>query len=106
MQEAKTCSNHRRYYLDDIERIVIGGLHEHLGTREAIAYYVRCYNDERRRAADIPVDRRADMRREIRELDLQIDRAVLAIIDGRITETEAAQHLPTLRQRKAELALN
>jgi site-specific DNA recombinase len=105
MQEAKTCGNRRRYYLDDIERIVIGGLHEQLGTREAIAYYVRCYNDERRRVADTPVDRRRDIDGEINELDRQIDRAVLAIIEGRITELEAAEHLPALRQRKAQLAI-
>ncbi len=105
MQEASTCSNRRRYYLDDIERIVIGGLHEQLGTREAIAHYVRCYNDERSRMAETPVDRRRDIASEIRELDRQIDRAVLAIIEGRITELEAAQHLPVLRQRKAQLSI-
>jgi site-specific DNA recombinase len=104
MQEARTCSNRRRYYLDEIERIVVGGLREQLGTREAITYYVRCYNEERRRVADTPVERRRVIEGEIRELDRQIDRAVLAIIEGRITELEAAQHLPALRRRKAQLA--
>ncbi len=32
MIESGTCGNHRRYYLDDIERIVVGGLRAELGT--------------------------------------------------------------------------
>jgi|HubBroStandDraft_6_1064221.scaffolds.fasta_scaffold15045_11 site-specific DNA recombinase len=104
MQEANTCSNRRRYYLDDIERIVVGGLREHLGTREAIGYYVRCYNEERRRVTNVPANRRRDIEKEITQIDRQIERAVSAIIEGRITEAEASQHLPALRQHKAELA--
>jgi DNA invertase Pin-like site-specific DNA recombinase len=37
MREAASCSNRRSYYLDDIERTVIGGLRAELGTREAVA---------------------------------------------------------------------
>ncbi len=103
MQEARTCSNRRRYYLDDIERIVIDGLREELGTREAVSYYVQCYNEERRRASAGSTDRRRKIEAELAELDRQIERAVAAIIQGRITEGEAAAHLPGLRQRKAEL---
>ncbi len=97
--------NRRRYYLDDIERIVVSGLREHLGTREAIAYYVKCYNEERRRVANAPANRRRDMEKEITQIDRQIQRAVSAIIEGRITEAEASHHLPALRQRKTELAV-
>ena len=79
-------------------------MRDHLGTREAIAYYVRCYNEERRKAANVPADRRRDIEKESAQIDRQIERAVAAIIEGRITEAEAAQHLPALCQRKAELA--
>lgn len=48
-------------------------------------------------------DFRAVIGAQIAQLDHQIDRAVTAIIQGRITETEASSHLPRLRQRKAEL---
>jgi site-specific DNA recombinase len=104
MQEARACSNRRRYYLDEIERIVISGLREELGTSEAVNYYAHCYNEERRRASAGDRDRRRTIETEIVEVDRQIGRAVAAIIQGRITEAEASAHLPALRQRKAELA--
>jgi hypothetical protein len=44
------------------------------------------------------------LEKELAEIDRRIDRAVAAIIDGRITEQEAAAHLPALRQRRPALA--
>lgn len=98
------CGNRRRYYLDEIEARVIGGLREHLGTPQAIDYFVECFNQERRKSTDGLGDRRHSMEKELAAVDRQIDRAVRAIIDGRITEEEAAAHLPTLRARRIELA--
>jgi transposase len=82
---------------------VIGGLREHLGTPEAIAYFVECYNAERRESVRWPHDRRS-LERELAAIDRQIERGVRAIIEGRITEGEAAGHLPTLRTQRADLA--
>ena len=104
MQEARTCSNRRRYYLDDIERIVIDGLRKELGTQEAVSYFLHCYNEERRRGSFGITGRRRQIETEISDLERQIDRAVAAIIQGRITEAEASTHLPALRKRKSELA--
>ena len=104
MREAASCSNRRSYYLDDIERTVVGGLREELGTREAVAYFVRCYNEERRKRDVGGQTRRQALERELATLDRQLERAVRAIIDGRITEAEAAVHLPALRARRAALA--
>jgi hypothetical protein len=70
---------------------------------EAVAYYVHCHNEERRRASESTVDRRHAIEAEIAGLDRQIERAVAAIIQGRITESEAAVHLPALRSRRGEL---
>jgi site-specific DNA recombinase len=103
MREASSCSNRRAYYLDDIERTVIGGLRAELGTREAVAYFVRCYNEERRRRASGGQTRRQALERELAAVDRQVERAVKAVIDGRITEAEAAAHLPALRGRRAAL---
>ena len=44
------------------------------------------------------------METEIANVDRQIERAVAAIIQGRITEAEAAAHLPGLRAQRARLA--
>jgi hypothetical protein len=105
MREAGSCSHRRNYYLDEIERIVVGGLREELGTREAITHFVHCYNDERRRASTDTIGRRRALEAEIAIVERQIERAVAAMIQGRITEDEAAAHLPSLRQRRAELAV-
>jgi chromosome segregation ATPase len=104
MQEARACSNRRRYYLDDIERIVIDGLRKELGTREAVSYFLHCYTEERRRVPFGIAARRGQIEAEIADLERQIDRAVAAIIQGRITEVEASAHLPALRKRRSELA--
>jgi site-specific DNA recombinase len=104
MHDAGTCDNRRGYYLDHIERVVIGGLRDQLGTSEAIAYFVECYNAERQHKTAIGGSRRAALEKELAESDRRIDRAIAAIIDGRITEQEAAGHLPALRQRRHALA--
>lgn len=103
MIESGTCSNRRRYYLDEIERVVVAGLRDELGTAEAVAHFVRSYNDERRRLASGEVDRRQSLAIEVVTVGRQIERAVAAIIQGHITEAEAKAHLPTLRARHAAL---
>jgi site-specific DNA recombinase len=104
MREAGRCDNRRAYYLDDIEHIVVGGLRDQLGTREAIEYFIERCNEERRNAAADGGDRRQVLEAKIEALDRQISRAVAAIIAGRITDEEAAAHLPGLRQQRATLA--
>ncbi len=49
------------------------------------------------------MDRRQRLSEEIATVTRQIERAVTAIIQGRITEAEAEAHLPSLRERQAAL---
>jgi site-specific DNA recombinase len=104
MIESKTCDNRRRYYLDEIERIVVGGLRAELGTREAVAYFVRCYSVERRRASASGTSARRELQDQLATVDRRIALAVAAVIEERITREEADIHLPALRARRAELA--
>ena len=104
MIESRTCDNRRRYYLDDIERLVVDGFRTELGTGEAIDYFVRCYNEERRRASLGSRETRTTLQAEFATVERQIERAVKAVIDGRLTQQEADIHLPELRSRRAELA--
>jgi len=104
MKESRTCDNRRQYYLDEIERLVVGGLRAELGTREAVAYFVRCYNEERRRSASGGASTRLELQGQLATVDRQIARAVVAVIEERITREEADVHLPALRARRAELA--
>jgi site-specific DNA recombinase len=102
--EAGNCENRHSYYLDNVERIVVGGLREQLGSEEAIRYFIKCYNDERQRKAAGGSDKRRTIAAKLAEVERQLERAVGAIIAGRITEEEAAAHMPALRRRRAELS--
>jgi site-specific DNA recombinase len=101
-REAGACSHRRVYYLDEIERIVIGGIRRELGSREAITYFVHCYNEARRQSwADVDRHR---LEAKLEEIDRQLARAVAAVIQGRITDDEADQHLPALRRERERVA--
>jgi hypothetical protein len=103
MREAGACDHRRVYYLDEIERMVVGGLRTELGSRDAIAVFVRAYNEERRRRDVGAADQRRDLEHELEAIGRQIDRAVGAVIENRITAEEADRHLPGLRNRRDEL---
>jgi hypothetical protein len=91
------------YYLDEIERIVIGGFRRELGSREAIAYFVQCYNKVREQS--FVKTGTNNLQARLEEVDRQLSRAVAAVIQGRITDAEAECHLPALRrERKALVA--
>ncbi|HEV3117644.1 MAG TPA: hypothetical protein VGY58_11355 [Gemmataceae bacterium] len=49
-------------------------------------------------------DKRRMITAKLAEVEHQLERAVAAIIAGRITEEEAAAHMPALRRRRAELS--
>ena len=104
MREAGACDHRRVYYLDEIERLVVGGLRTELGSRDAIAVFVRAYNEERHRRDVGAADRRLDLERDFEAVGRQIDRAVGAVIENRITAEEAGRHLPGLRKHRDELA--
>jgi site-specific DNA recombinase len=104
MKEAATCGNRRVHYVDEIERIVVDGLRAELGTRDAVAYYVECYNAERRRLAAGDIAARGTLENQLADIERKIDRAVKAVIDGQITREEADRYLPALRAQRAQLA--
>ncbi len=108
-KEAGRCENGRSYYLDTIERTVIGGLREQLGSREAIAYYIRVFNDEQRRASAEAIGNHSRLETRLAEAQRDLDRMIDALIKGRITEDEADKRMPALREArdraKAELEL-
>ena len=104
MHDSGVCDNRRSYYLDEIEREVVNGFREKLGSPGAIKYYMQCYNEERKRKAAGSGGQRLAIENELAAVERQIERGVAAVITGRITEEEAAAHLPGLRQRRTELA--
>lgn len=101
--EARTCPDGRAYYLEDIEAAVVGGLKAQLGQREAIALYVKTYNDERLRLAADIVNQRAQAEKRLAAAERSYDRAYRGYIDGIIDEAESARELPRLRAEKKRL---
>jgi site-specific DNA recombinase len=102
--EAGTCENRRYYYLEEIERRVIDGLRDNLGTREAITYFVDLYNAKRRKASATARIRSADLERKLAASERELKRAIDGMIRGTISEAEADQVIPELRRRRDRLA--
>lgn len=101
--EADTCTNSRGYYLDGIEQAVVTGLKQRLGTRAAIAHYVRTYNDERKRSAITATNARGRIEAELNAAQKALDRLIDAHIHGRIADDEAIERLPILRAKRDRL---
>jgi hypothetical protein len=97
------CRHSRTYYADEVERMVVNGLREDLGSREAIGIFIRAYNDEKRRTASGAEAARGELESKLASVDRAIDRAVAAVIAERITEEEADRHLPGLRAEREDL---
>lgn len=97
------CTHRRTYYADQVERMVVTGLREDLGSREAISVFIRAYNDEKQRAASGKDAARGQMEARLASVDRAIERAVAAVIEDRITQDEADKHLPALRAEREEL---
>lgn len=92
------CGNGRAYYLDKIEQTVIDGLKEQIGSKDAIAYFVRVYNDEQRRASADAINRRAKLSAQQAEAQRGLDRLIDAITAGAVTAAEAGDRAARLRQ--------
>ena len=104
MRESGSCENRRYYYLDDIEQRVIGGLCAHLGTREAIMYFVDVYNAERKNASTSARTQTADAQRKLAAAERELRRAIDGMIRGTISEAEGDQVIPELRRQRDKLA--
>lgn len=100
---AAVCDHQRVYYGDEVERMVVDGVREDLGSREAIGIFIRAYNDEKQRAASSAETTREQLDSRLASVDRQIDRAVAAVIEERITQEEADRHLPKLRVEREAL---
>lgn len=105
VSESGTCSNSRRYYLAPIERTVVAGLKERMGSRAAIELYVKAFDEERRRLAHNSSGRRAELERSLEQAEKQIARAVDLVMRDVISEAEAAKRLLDLRHDRDRTAL-
>lgn len=98
-----TCENKRPYYLDAIERGVLAGLKDHLGSRAAIDLYLKTYNAERKRLASSGADERDRLVARLREVETQRDRTLQGFTKGFVSEEDAGRILPALKDEQERL---
>ena len=91
------CRDGRAYYLDKIERAVVEGLKSQIGTRPAIAHFVKTFNEEQRRQSAGAIASCAKLELRVSDAQRGLDRMLDAIVAGTVTKEEAAKRMPELR---------
>jgi site-specific DNA recombinase len=81
-KEGGRCPAPATFYLDEVERLVVGALRRELARPDAIAAFVRGYTEERRRRTAAAARSRAAVERRIGALSREIDRLVDCIAKG------------------------
>ncbi|MDP1628816.1 MAG: recombinase family protein [Parvibaculum sp.] len=81
-RESRSCPAPRSFYVDTVEKAVLGGLRAELEDPAVIAEYVRAYHEERKRLAAGAGARRASLEKKAAALAREIDRLVDAIAKG------------------------
>jgi site-specific DNA recombinase len=104
-KESGACSNSTRYYVQKIERIVIEALRLQLSEPELIRGYVKAYREERRRAESEARRKRSTLDTDYAKAKAAIQRIVVSIAKGAITEDEAASVLDDTRRELARLEI-
>lgn len=97
LKHGGSCDNSRAYHVDRIERAVVEGLKTQIGSKDAIAYYVRVFNEEQRLQSAEANANRSKRKLKLGEAQRRLDRLVDAIAAGVITTEEAGQRMPALR---------
>lgn len=108
-RDSGVCSHGSAYYLDVVEKRIIGGLREKLGSRDAIAYFVSRFNTERQAAAAAATSSRDRLQRRIADARAALTRMQDAYMAGTFGLDELAARTPALRaalaSAEAELAV-
>jgi hypothetical protein len=98
-KESGSCENRKIYYLDRLEKAIIGILKKGMTTLAAIAEYVTAYTEERRRAAADRVSSRARTEARLAAVTGEIERTVALMIKGLVVPE---RHAPRLKELDAE----
>jgi DNA invertase Pin-like site-specific DNA recombinase len=81
-KESGICPDAKTFYLDTVEKAVLGGLRAEMRAPKVIAEYVRTYLDERKRLAASSNAKRQRLEYQLSQLNCEIDRLVDAIAKG------------------------
>jgi site-specific DNA recombinase len=102
-KESGTCKNAARYYIEKIERLVVGALRVQLANPELVLEYVTAYREERNRAEREARRKRSSLDRDYAKAKSEIQRIVGSIAKGLITDDEAASLLEPARREVVRL---
>ena len=102
-RESGTCNSRRAFYMDDIEQRIVAGLRSRLGNKQAIARYLKTFNDERRRLAGDQFNQRGKIEARLVAIDRELDRATALLIKGILDEDRGAAQIATLRVERSTL---
>ncbi|MCR4266451.1 recombinase family protein [Nitratireductor sp. ZSWI3] len=102
-KESGSCDHRTPYFLDTIEPVVVDGLRERLASPEAIALYLKTYNDERRRLAADSINRRAKLEARHRAVSSELERAIQLTIKGVLAEDDAKAEIARLKAERATI---
>ena len=97
VKESGSCSARAKIPLPPVEHSVLTGLSEALLDRQAIALYVRTYNEERARLAADADGQRAALARRKAKAETELARARDLAVAGILTAQEAAAQIATRR---------
>ena len=103
-RESGSCDNGRRYYLDEIERTVLGGLRAELTSPAALTRYVRAYRDEMSRLTATARRDRSRAEARLAEVDRELKRGVRLLLEGKVPAEAVGEELKALEREKADLS--
>ena len=103
VRESGSCTNRRIIYLPAVEMVVIDGMRGHLRDPRLIEVFVRTYNAERRRLASTADRDRDRMQARLDASRREYDRMLAAFKKGVLSDADAEEMLPRLREERAAL---
>jgi site-specific DNA recombinase len=103
VRESGDCGHGRRYYLADVERLVVEGLRAELRDPSALAEYAKTYHEERRALAAAARRGRAGIERRLAEAERRIARLIDLAAEGAIGADDLRARLPALKAERGRL---
>jgi site-specific DNA recombinase len=101
--ESGTCPDPRSYYLDIIENAVLEGLLQELRHPEVLAEYAKTYNEEMGRLQERNIKRRAQIEKELLEVEKGNKKYLKAILDESMPKEVISRELWALDAKKKAL---
>uniref|UniRef100_Q11G64 Recombinase n=1 Tax=Chelativorans sp. (strain BNC1) TaxID=266779 RepID=Q11G64_CHESB len=102
-RESGSCTNHKIFYLDEIDKAVLAGLQQHLKAPHLIKEFARTYQQERERLASEKRTRCSKLESQLAKAQRAIDRLWSDYEAERIPMDIAGPKLKELHAQKTEL---